>query len=40
VPLELTEELEKITINIAEYELTEEQLHKYRKGRLTSALAQ
>ena len=34
VPFEFTGELEKVTINIAEETLTDEQLQKFREGRL------
>jgi len=40
VPFDFTGELEKVTINIAEQKLTEEQLAKYREGRVKAALAQ
>ena len=40
VPFKFTGELEKVTINITEEKLTEEQLEKYRQGRVRSAIAQ
>ena len=40
VPFNFTGKLEKVTINIAEAQLTEEQLQKYREGRLKGALAE
>jgi arylsulfatase len=40
VPFDFTGELETVTINITEHELTEEQLQAYREGRLKAALAQ
>jgi arylsulfatase len=40
VPFKFTGELEKVTINITEEKLTEEQLQKYREGRVRSAIAQ
>lgn len=35
-----TRKLEKVTINITEEKLTEEQLEEYRQGRVQSAIAQ
>jgi len=40
VPFEFTGTLEKVTINITEQKLTEEQLRKYREGRLKAAMSQ
>jgi arylsulfatase len=40
VPFKFTGEIESVTINITEKELTPEQLRKYREGRLKAALAQ
>ena len=40
VPFKFTGELEKVTINISEEKLTEEQLEQYRQGRVRSAIAQ
>jgi len=40
VPFKFTGTLHKVTINISEEKLTEEQLQKYREGRLQGALAQ
>ena len=40
VPFKFTGDLEKVTINITEEKLTEEQLEKYRQGRVRSAIAQ
>ena len=40
VPFKFTDKLDKITINITEEKLTEEQLEEYRQGRVRSALAQ
>ena len=40
VPFKFTGELEKVTINITEQKLTEEQLEQYRQGRVRSAIAQ
>ena len=40
VPFKFTGKLEKVTINISEEKLTEEQLEKYRQGRVRSAIAQ
>jgi len=40
VPFKFTGDIEKLTINITEEELTEEQLEKYRQGRIKGALAQ
>jgi arylsulfatase len=40
VPFNFTGKLEKVTINIAEEQLTEEQLQQYREGRLKGALAE
>jgi arylsulfatase len=40
VPFKFTGELEKVTINITEEKLTEEQLEQYRQGRVRSAIAQ
>ena len=39
VPFKFTGTLEKVTINISEEKLTEEQLRKYREGRAKAALA-
>jgi hypothetical protein len=39
VPFEFTGALEKVTINISEQTLTEEELQQYREGRLKAALA-
>jgi hypothetical protein len=38
VPFKFTGDLEKVTINITEEKLTEEQLRQYREGLLKSAL--
>jgi hypothetical protein len=40
VPFKFTGKLEKVTINITEEKLSEEELEKYRRGRVQSALAQ
>jgi arylsulfatase len=40
VPFKFTGGLEKVTINITEETLTEEQLEQYRQGRVRSAIAQ
>jgi arylsulfatase len=40
VPFKFTGKLDKVTINIAEEKLTEEQLEEYRQGRVRSAIAQ
>ena len=40
VPFKFTGKLEKVTINITEEKLTEEQLEQYRQGRVRSAIAQ
>ena len=40
VPFKFTGKLDKVTINITEEKLTEEQLEKYRQGRVRSAIAQ
>ena len=40
VPSKFTGTLEKVTINIAEQKLTEEELRQYREGRLKAALSQ
>jgi arylsulfatase len=40
VPFKFTGKLEKVTINITEAKLTEEQLQKYREGRVKAAMAQ
>lgn len=40
VPFKFTGQLEKVTINITDEPLTEEQLQKYREGRARAALAQ
>jgi arylsulfatase len=40
VPFNFTGKLEKVTINITEEQLTDEQLQKYREGRARAALAQ
>jgi arylsulfatase A-like enzyme len=40
VPFKFTGDIEKVTINITEAKLTEEQLQKYREGRVKAALAQ
>jgi len=40
VPFKFTGKLEKVTINITEEKLTEEQLEQYRQGRVKSAIAQ
>jgi arylsulfatase len=40
VPFDFTGTLEKVTIHIAEHKLTDEDLQKYREGRLKAALAQ
>ncbi len=40
VPFRFTGKIEKVTINVTEQKLTEEQLRKYREGRLKGALAQ
>ncbi len=40
VPFKFTGELEKVTINIADHKLTEEELRSYREGRLKAAMAQ
>ena len=38
VPFKFTGDLEKVTINITEEKLSEEQLQRYREGRLKSVL--
>ena len=40
VQFKFTLKLEKVTINITEQKLTEEQLEQYRQGRVRSAIAQ
>jgi hypothetical protein len=40
VPFKFTGKLEKVTINITEEKLTEEELERYRQGRVKSAIAQ
>lgn len=40
IPFNFTGKLEKVTINITEEKLTEEQLKKYREGRVKAALAE
>ena len=40
LPFKFTGELKKVTINITEQKLTEEQLQHYREGRVKAALAQ
>ena len=40
VPFKFTGTLHKVTINLSEHTLTEEQLEQYRQGRLQGALAQ
>jgi arylsulfatase len=40
VPFKFTGKLGKVTINITEEKLTEEQLERYRQGRVRSAIAQ
>ncbi len=40
VPFKFTGKLGKVTINITETKLTEEQLQQYRKGRVKAAMAQ
>jgi hypothetical protein len=40
VPFKFTGKLDKVTINISEQKLTEEELEKYRQGRVRSAIAQ
>jgi arylsulfatase A-like enzyme len=40
VPFNFTGDIEKVTINITEEKLTEEELEKYRQGRVQSAIAQ
>jgi hypothetical protein len=40
VPFKFTGNLEKVTINITEAKLTEEQLQQYREGRVKAAMAQ
>jgi arylsulfatase A-like enzyme len=40
VPFEFTGDLETVTINITDHELTDEQLQAYREGRAKAALAQ
>jgi arylsulfatase len=40
VPFNFTGKLEKVTINITEEQLTDEQLQRYREGRARAALAQ
>jgi hypothetical protein len=40
VPFKFTGNLEKVTINITEAKLTEEELQKYREGRVEAAMAQ
>jgi hypothetical protein len=39
VPFKFTGKLEKVTINITEQKLTEQELEKYRQGRVRSAIA-
>lgn len=40
VPFKFTGEIDKVTINIADHKLTEEELKQYREGKLKGALAQ
>lgn len=40
VPFKFTGKLEKVTINLADRTLTEEELQKYREGRVKAALAE
>ncbi len=40
VPFKFTGDIEKVTINITEHKLTEEQLEQYRQGRIRGAIAQ
>ena len=40
VPFNFTGKLEKVTINISEEKLTEEQIRQYREGRVKAAMAQ
>ena len=40
VQFKFTRKLEKVTINITEEKLPEEQLEEYRQGRVQSAIAQ
>ena len=39
VPFKFTGEIESVMINLAEHKPTEEELQKYREGRLKAALA-
>jgi hypothetical protein len=39
VPFKFTGKLEKVTINITEQKLTEQELEKYGQGRVRSAIA-
>jgi arylsulfatase len=39
-PFKFTGELEKVTIQLADHKLTDEELREYRKGRLKAALAE
>jgi hypothetical protein len=39
VPFKITDDLKKVTINITEQKSTEEELEKYRQGRVKSAIA-
>ena len=39
-PVQFSGNLEKVTINITEEKLTEDQLEQYRQGRVRSAIAQ
>ena len=39
-PFKFSGNLEKVTINITEEKLTEDQLEQYRQGRVRSAIAQ
>jgi len=40
VPFKFTGKLEKVTIQIADRKLSEEELQKYREGRVKAALAE
>ena len=40
VPFKFTGKLEKVTINISDDKLTEEELRQYREGRVKAAMAQ
>jgi arylsulfatase len=40
VPFKFSGDIEKVTINITEHKLTEDQLEQYRQGRVKSAIAQ